>query len=146
MLIEYAITLMTSLVISTNCNYFVACYFDQHFMEQRKEKRPNIHTHTHTHKNGIHNVTTVHNTLHGSHKILRTVKKSWAKNLIVGWWFGFYGTSTFVAYLTLNFYANSQFYFKQFSLIWVNCLIVKTFLFQTIQFIQTVLIHLIQFV
>ena len=33
------------------------------------------------------------------------------------WLFGFYGISTFVGCLTPNyFYANSQFYFKQFSL------------------------------
>ena len=38
-----------------------------------------------------------------------------------------------------------QFYFKQFSLAWIPSLIVKTFLFQAIQFIQTVLIQLIQF-
>ena len=53
----------------------------------------------------------------------------------------FYGISTFVLY----FYSNNQFYFKQFSLAWVHSLIVKTFLFQTIQFIQIVLIQLIQF-
>ena len=40
------------------------------------------------------------------------------------------------------FYANNQFYFKQFSLAWVHSLIVKTFLFQAIQFSQTVLIQL----
>ena len=57
-----------------------------------------------------------------------------------------YAISTFVSYLTRNpFYVYSQFYFKQFSLAWVHSLIVKTFLFQAIQFIQTVLIQLIQF-
>ena len=36
---------------------------------------------------------------------------------LVGWLFGFYGISTFIGYLTANpFYANIQFYFKQFSL------------------------------
>ena len=43
------------------------------------------------------------------------------------------------------FYINNQFYFKQFSLAWVHILNAKTFLFQAIQFIQTVLIQLIQF-
>ena len=33
------------------------------------------------------------------------------------WFGGFYGISTFVGYLTPNpFYANNQFYFRQFSL------------------------------
>ena len=63
-----------------------------------------------------------------------------------GWLFGFYDISIFVGYLMPNsFYANSQFYFKQFSLAWVHGLIVKTFLFQAIQFSQTVRIQLIQF-
>ena len=36
------------------------------------------------------------------------------------------GISTFVGYLMPNpFYANDQFYFKQFSLAWVHSLIVK---------------------
>ena len=36
---------------------------------------------------------------------------------MVGWLVDFYGISTFVGYLTTNpFYANSQFYIKQFSL------------------------------
>ena len=39
-----------------------------------------------------------------------------------------------------QFYTNEQFYLKQFSLAWVRSLIVKTFLFQAIQFSQTVLI------
>ena len=39
----------------------------------------------------------------------------------------------------------NQFNFKQFSLASVHGFIVKTFLFQAIQFIQTVLIQLIQF-
>ena len=34
----------------------------------------------------------------------------------------------------IHFYANEQFYFKQFSLAYIHSLIVKTFLFQTIQF------------
>ena len=47
---------------------------------------------------------------------------------------GFYGISTFVGYLMPNpFYVNNQFYFKQFSLAWEHSLIVKAFLFQTIQ-------------
>ena len=55
------------------------------------------------------------------------------------WLVGFYGISTFVGNLMPNlFYADSQFYFKQFSLAWVHSLIVKTFLFQAIQFSQTV--------
>ena len=43
------------------------------------------------------------------------------------------------------FYENSQFYFKQFSLAWVHSFIVKTFLFLTIQLIQTILIQLVLF-
>ena len=66
--------------------------------------------------------------------------------VLIGWLVGFYGISTFVGYLTPKpFYANDQFYFKQFSLAWVHSLIVNTFQFQTIQFIQTVLTLLIQF-
>ena len=39
---------------------------------------------------------------------------------------GFYGISTFVGYLCqIHFYTNNQFYFKQFSLVWVISLIVK---------------------
>ena len=42
---------------------------------------------------------------------------------MAGW---FYGVSTFIGYLTPNpFYANSPFYFKQFSLVWVHSLIVE---------------------
>ena len=60
--------------------------------------------------------------------------------------FGFYGILIFVSYLMPNpFFTNKQFYFKQFSLAWVLSLIVKTFLFQIIQFSQTVLIQTIQF-
>ena len=43
------------------------------------------------------------------------------------------------------FYTNNQFYFKQFSLAWVHILTVKTFPFQTNQYIQTVLIQTIPF-
>ena len=43
------------------------------------------------------------------------------------------------------FYTNKQFHFKQFSSAWVHSLIVKTFLFQAIQFSQTVLIQPIWF-
>ena len=36
---------------------------------------------------------------------------------LVGWLFGFYGTSNIVGYLMPNiFYTNKQFYFKQFNL------------------------------
>ena len=42
------------------------------------------------------------------------------------WLFGFYGKSTFVGYLMPNpFLSNYLFYFKQFSLAWVQSLIVK---------------------
>ena len=63
---------------------------------------------------------------------------------LVGWLVGFYGISTFVGYLMPNLFLCKLFYFKQFSLAWVHSLS-KTFLFQAIQFIQTVLIPLIQF-
>ena len=46
--------------------------------------------------------------------------------VLVGWLFGFYSISTFVDYLTqYPFYTNKQFYFKQFSLAWVDSLVVK---------------------
>ena len=65
--------------------------------------------------------------------------------MFVGW-FGFYGISNLGGYLMPNpFYTNKLFYFKQFSLAWVHSLIVKTFLFQAIQSIQTVIIPTIQF-
>ena len=44
----------------------------------------------------------------------------------------------------INFYSNKQFYLKQYSLALVNSLS-KIFLFQAIQFSQTVLIQTIQF-
>ena len=44
-----------------------------------------------------------------------------------------------------QFNCQKHFHFKQFSLVWVHSLIVKTFLFQIIQFSQTVVIRLIQF-
>ena len=45
----------------------------------------------------------------------------------------------------IHFYTNNKFYYKKkFSLAWVHRLS-KTFLFQAIQFIQTVLIPVIQF-
>ena len=48
----------------------------------------------------------------------------WLVGWLVGW--VFYDISTFAGYLTPNpFYANDQFYFKQFSLAWVHSLIVK---------------------
>ena len=40
---------------------------------------------------------------------------------------------------------SKQFYFKQISLVWVRSLIVKTFIYQAVQFSQTVLIQAIQF-
>ena len=47
------------------------------------------------------------------------------------WLVGFYGISTFVGYYRqIHFYANSQSYFKQRSLAWVNCLIQKHFYFK----------------
>ena len=65
---------------------------------------------------------------------------------MVGWLSGFYGKSAFLGYLTPNpFYTNIQFYLKQFSLAWVHSLIAKTFLFQSIQISQTILIQTIQF-
>ena len=48
-------------------------------------------------------------------------------------------------YCQIHFYTNNQFYSKQFSLAWVHSLIVKIFLFQAIQFNQTVLVQTIQF-
>ena len=45
-----------------------------------------------------------------------------------------------VGLFLLHFYTNNQFYFKWFSLAWVHSL-PKTFLFQAIQFSQTVLIQ-----
>ena len=66
--------------------------------------------------------------------------------VLVGWLFGFYGMSTFAGYSTLNpFLCNNHFYFKQFSLASLHCLIIKKILFLAIQFIQAVLIQLIQF-
>ena len=44
--------------------------------------------------------------------------------MLVGCLFGFYGISTFVG-SQIHFYANSQFYLKQFSLACVHSLIVK---------------------
>ena len=62
------------------------------------------------------------------------------------WLFDFYGISTFVGYLMPNsFLYNNQLYFKQFGLVAVHSLIVKTFLFQAIQFSQRVIIQTIQF-
>ena len=52
---------------------------------------------------------------------------------LVGW--VFYNKSIFVGYLTPNpFNANSQLYFKQFSLALVHSLIFQTVLIQLIQF------------
>ena len=64
----------------------------------------------------------------------------------VGWLVAFYGTSTLVGYFMPNpFLHKNQFYFIQFNLAGIHRLIVKTFLFQAIQFSQTVLIQAIQF-
>ena len=53
---------------------------------------------------------------------IRKIEISW----LVDWLVGFYGISTFVGYLMSNpFYANKQFYFKQFSIAWVHSLIIK---------------------
>ena len=52
----------------------------------------------------------------------------------LSWLVGFYGISTFVGYLMPN-----PVLYKQFSLAWVHSLILKKFLFQAIQFCQTVL-------
>ena len=64
---------------------------------------------------------------------------AWLGGWLVGW--------VDMAYqpLTPNPFLCKQYYFKQFSLAWVYSLIVKTFLFQPIQFRQTVLIQLIPF-
>ena len=56
------------------------------------------------------------------------VMSGWLVGWLVGW---VLGISSFVGYLMPN--------------PWVHSLIVKTFLFQAIQFIQAVLIQLIQF-
>ena len=67
----------------------------------------------------------------------------------MGWLYGFYGITYQpfeVIKRQIHFYTNEQFHFKQFSLVWVNSLIVnKTFLFQAIQFGQTVLNQTSQF-
>ena len=61
-------------------------------------------------------------------------------------WLGFYGISTFVGYLTPNPFLYNQFYLKQLSLIVKNTVeLSKTFLFDTIQSNQTVLVQKIQF-
>ena len=53
---------------------------------------------------------------------------------------------SFAGYLTPNpFLTNNKFYFKHFNLVWVQFNCQKTFLFQAIQFSQTVLIQTIQF-
>ena len=56
------------------------------------------------------------------------------------WLFELNGISIFVGYLMPN-----PFLYKQSSLVWIHSLIVKTFLFQTIQFSQTALVQTIQF-
>ena len=57
------------------------------------------------------------------------------------WFFGFFGISTFVGYLMLKpFYTDKQFYFKQSVKHNYTVQLSKTFLFQAIQFSQTVLI------
>ena len=73
---------------------------------------------------------------------------TWPNMLIIwldGWLSVFYGISIFVGYLRqIYFYANSSISNNSVSheyTIWLS----KTFLFQAIQFIQTILIQLIQF-
>ena len=58
-----------------------------------------------------------------------------------------YGISTSVGYLMPNplFFTNKQFYFKQFSLDKCTVQLLKTFLFEAIQFSETVIIQTIQF-
>ena len=58
---------------------------------------------------------------------------------MVGWLFGIYGISTFNAKSILI----QSVLFQQFSLALLYSLIVKTFLFHAIQFIQTILIQTI---
>ena len=61
------------------------------------------------------------------------VKKRRRKRL--GVWLAFYGISTFVGYFTPNlFYADNQFYFKQFSSAKVRRFDVNIVLFQAVQF------------
>ena len=65
---------------------------------------------------------------------------------LVGWLFGFYGISTFVGYLMPNLFLCKYlvlFQTIQFSISTVS--LSKTFQFQAIRFIQTVLILVIQF-
>ena len=74
------------------------------------------------------------------------VSHSYSESLIC-WLFGFNGISNFVGYLTPNPFLWKLFYFKQFSSVYVSSSNVstvqlwKTFLFQTIQFCQAVLIQ-----
>ena len=64
---------------------------------------------------------------------------------LVAWLFGFYVVSIFVGYLMPNAsYTNYQFYFKQFSLAWIQ--LSKIFVLQVIQFSQKVLIQTIHFI
>ena len=71
--------------------------------------------------------------------------QQWSNYRLVGGLLVIYCISAFVCYLTPNPFSYKLFYFKQFSLAWAHSLVVKTFLFQAIQFRQTVLILLIQF-
>ena len=65
---------------------------------------------------------------------------------LVGWLVGWQFNLSRLFNAKSIFIQKIQFYFKQFSLAWVHSLIVKkTFLFQTIQFIQRVLIQVIRF-
>ena len=57
--------------------------------------------------------------------------------------FVFHGISTFLGYYS---YTNKQFYFKQFNLVLVPCLIVKKILFQANQLNETCLIKKKSFV
>ena len=75
---------------------------------------------------------------------INNTKKFCIKFSFVGWLFGFYGISTFCKLFNAKSILCKYFCFKQFSLAGVHSLS-KTFPFQAIQFIQPVLIQLIQF-
>ena len=53
--------------------------------------------------------------------------------MLVGWDFMAY-QHLLIIYCQIHFYANSQLYLKQFSLVWVHSLIVKIVVIQLIQF------------
>ena len=67
-----------------------------------------------------------HDPSHSSELVLHNIFLFPKLKIHGSWMVGFYGILTFVGYFTPNpFYANNQFYFKQFSLAWVHSLIVK---------------------